>query len=905
MPKRWTDVEQNPQYQSLSDDEKDIARRQYFNDVVAPQVPESQREGAFHQFLTDTTPLYTRQTPGRSLEVLPEVGAVGEPRRWTPPETPWYEREWQEKFRRDPIEAETLEANPWIDPTTAFITGFGSSAVLSKGAPLAARGISALSAGLLNAAADIPIGIVADEVAQANNAFAFPVALGLGILSGRYENMIRKGILKTANKVGMKGINKLGNLVRPTAQKVKKLTTVFDGLDENTKWTFIKYREGRQQMKRHAAAVAHRLTKDYSDEQLRALQLHMEQPMKYGRPEGMEELQAKINKLQKWSFFELNSRFLNDPKDITKLRNAVDNDLPIPSELKPKLRMQKWPNNEIDKLTDMKDKLSFKLNNTTATEAQRELTESISDISARIEQLSQIQYLKRVTRPSSGIRGQIAGRARIRTISRRPEGLLGRKFATVEEAEEAGKQVKGLPSALADLLYATNRTIEMDDLIKSINRNPDFSLQSGKAPADWVNVDERILPSGKYRKYHPAMADALKEVSYISSPGKLQKAYDKLNTLGKVIGFYNPIIMGRYNVSQGIRAAGVKWLRPNQIKEAWGIYKGKGETYEYLEQHGLFNKMFDTGPASADIAEQLRTQVGKVKGVSAAFKATVNEVLHPTKLAKDIWSVLHEGAWKIDEVQRITTWLHLKNNPKLNQYYDDRQIIELVNDFHANYGKVPAQLRTELNRLIFTPTYKISMARVLGRMHTEPKALWPQLLRSYAMKLMFNKYVPIALAGYYKYKGMGKRARVEGYRVIISDPEDPKKETVYSISDPILEDVKILNRPFYRTIKYNLASIPAAIFEFIKEPSRFSKNENWMQLVNSYFKLGAPVVRELALWQKEDKETFQKFMQNFGLAYVYQRSKKPELQENSIAAMGRAMGLWTDWKSITGEGKKK
>jgi len=56
MPVPWAKVEQNPQYQSLTEEDKEAARQQYFANMVSPLVPEQDRKIALEQFLSDTQP---------------------------------------------------------------------------------------------------------------------------------------------------------------------------------------------------------------------------------------------------------------------------------------------------------------------------------------------------------------------------------------------------------------------------------------------------------------------------------------------------------------------------------------------------------------------------------------------------------------------------------------------------------------------------------------------------------------------------------------------------------------------------------------------------------------------------------------------------------------------------------
>lgn len=54
MPKPWSEVAGSDDFKALPPDQQDGARRQYFDDVVAPRVPAEHRDLAWDQFSTDT-----------------------------------------------------------------------------------------------------------------------------------------------------------------------------------------------------------------------------------------------------------------------------------------------------------------------------------------------------------------------------------------------------------------------------------------------------------------------------------------------------------------------------------------------------------------------------------------------------------------------------------------------------------------------------------------------------------------------------------------------------------------------------------------------------------------------------------------------------------------------------------
>ena len=55
MAKKWSEVVNSDEFQALSAEDKFVARRQYFDDVIAPQVPDEHREDARKEFYLDTS----------------------------------------------------------------------------------------------------------------------------------------------------------------------------------------------------------------------------------------------------------------------------------------------------------------------------------------------------------------------------------------------------------------------------------------------------------------------------------------------------------------------------------------------------------------------------------------------------------------------------------------------------------------------------------------------------------------------------------------------------------------------------------------------------------------------------------------------------------------------------------
>src|SRR2546429_71527 len=68
----WAEVEANPEYQKLPADQKEIARNQYFDQVVAPKVPKDQVQAVRGQF--DQQTKKTPEQPGMWSQIGRQVG---------------------------------------------------------------------------------------------------------------------------------------------------------------------------------------------------------------------------------------------------------------------------------------------------------------------------------------------------------------------------------------------------------------------------------------------------------------------------------------------------------------------------------------------------------------------------------------------------------------------------------------------------------------------------------------------------------------------------------------------------------------------------------------------------------------------------------------------------------------
>jgi hypothetical protein len=496
----------------------------------------------------------------------------------------------------------------------------------------------------------------------------------------------------------------------------------------------------------------------------------------------------------------------------------------------------------------------------------------------------------------------------MRSITKKPKGVLGRKIPSLEKAEELGLERAPLAVSYTHMVHSVMRAEEAARLLATINDNPNMSAwESDPHPEDWRRLDERIIPDSvqrqqwvdkegkigmkrRHKVYAPPIADAIEELTYVGSPHLLTRTYDRFNNAMKIIGFYNPFIMTQYNIHQAWRAAGHKPFV--NLPKAMNVWVKKGPEYHRLRKMGLFNNVISIKPMATDHAEKMLDQIRLTYGEKAAKMA--GEWLNPVNIVKDLRKFNDYTTWNMDEIMRIATYYGLKGTAT-TKGMSDFEVAELANDFLANYGKMPKRTRQVLNRVWFTPTYKISMARVLAKMWSQPWRYKGPLLRHYGFKLFLWAGLPaVVTAGYKKFAGKDVDVELEkGYRLVIRDPDKKEKDKVIAISSPLLEDTKMTQRAFTQSIGANLSAGLNVLVRVMGTP-RFKNNRD---KYGEFFKLGTPVYRDIVNWVDKDKATAEKFLTQFAIGYVYYRSPREKDKEKGFKHLMQAMSLWADWKA--------
>ena len=673
-----------------------------------------------------------------------------------------------------------------------------------------------------------------------------------------------------------------GPQVKQVSEKATKLIRRFGGLDPDVRKVFIEYEEQLRELPKVVAKDAIEKFGHLSVEEENLIQQHREQPKKF--PDLPDDLTPTLKVLE--TGIEEYGRRLEE--------------LGYPAD---------WPNTYLKRL---EKKMERELGRVEVDVLK------VTNLEHAIEEAKDLQYLHHFYE-TDPVGKRIIGRFR-RSISKRPKGVLGRTIPTLEKAKELGLTPAPLAVSYAHMAHEVARAELANDLITAINLNKDLSLPEELAPKEWVRIDERIFPASvqhqafvneegkpihikKFRKYPIPIAEALEEIAYTRNFSALERAYDKLNFGLKIIGFYNPVVMTKNDAVQLWRAGGVKGAIPLLLPQMEGgplhiqppraiqIWAEKGPEYQKLRKAGLFNNIVSYKPAVVEVTQNMLNHIRETSGEKAARIAA--KWLNPVNIPKNLREVNDISTWNMDEIMRIATYEAVKDTPMLEGMTDFEKI-EWVNDAMVNYGSIPKETKRWINKAMFTPSYRIGNFSFFWRnVAPHPWRMKGPLLRTVGYKMFIRWGLPAIISAVIAYKINEKRdVRTEkGYKLVIHNPET-NVDTVYSLSDPLLEGVKITQRPFTDTIALNLAPVPSLLIRLLGGPRRRQSRDPF----GEFFKLGTPVYRDIVNWTDPDKTVPQKLLTQFAIAYVYTRRGREEDKDKIVVAMAKTLAIWTDWK---------
>ncbi|HUS76851.1 MAG TPA: hypothetical protein VMY43_12720 [Methanothrix sp.] len=203
-------------------------------------------------------------------------------------------------------------------------------------------------------------------------------------------------------------------------------------------------------------------------------------------------------------------------------------------------------------------------------------------------------------------------------------------------------------------------------------------------------------PILKDYKIHPMLAEQIAEMTRYHEKGSSK--FDKIMSLSKMAQFYNPLILPMYDVVQaGMAGALTSWRTPKNIATAIRDAVKKTPNYWEALENGLASQPY-SNPASS-----YKQTLDKIK-LSSIGKLINKDNLNVVKQAYNLsWNM----AWSMDRTVRMITYNHLRSQGKT-----PREAGQLAAMFHGDYASVPPATRRALNKVFFTPTFKIVMGKL-------------------------------------------------------------------------------------------------------------------------------------------------------------------------------------------------
>ncbi|GAH86204.1 unnamed protein product, partial [marine sediment metagenome] len=166
----------------------------------------------------------------------------------------------------------------------------------------------------------------------------------------------------------------------------------------------------------------------------------------------------------------------------------------------------------------------------------------------------------------------------------------------------------------------------------------------------------------------------------------------------------------------------------------------------------------------------------------------------PTNWIPMLYTASWHTAWKLDETVRMMTFNMLQD-----QGYSDREAGQLAALYHSDYASCPPRTRKALNKVFFTPTFKITMGKLyLNMLEGSIKVVTKgksatQKEKNLARGALIALGILMGRKLYMQSKGF---TETELFRKYVKDTETDEgmKEDVVTFSDPFNIPFRYLGR---------------------------------------------------------------------------------------------------------------
>ena len=292
----------------------------------------------------------------------------------------------------------------------------------------------------------------------------------------------------------------------------------------------------------------------------------------------------------------------------------------------------------------------------------------------------------------------------------------------------------------------------------------------------------------------------------------------KILNITKMTQFYNPLFLPMYDIIQGVMLGSTTGLTARMLTGAGvgakagtlvgGVVGGalggaigggiglisdkkfriairsvvtKDSKYQAAVSDGLTSTPYPN--PLQNYQEQMKTMASgtpELRNLITNF-ATVN----PVKIFKAVYTLSWNTAWQLDGIIRMYSYNYLMDKKGMSS----EKAAQRAALFHGDYAGVPARTRNQMNRLFFTPTFKVAMSKLyINMIHGFGQTIAPTIKTSTDAKNNFYAVLRmIAMLGAWDMlmMSLGYDRDQFGRRYVKEvETEEGKKESVLTFSAP-------------------------------------------------------------------------------------------------------------------------
>jgi len=427
--------------------------------------------------------------------------------------------------------------------------------------------------------------------------------------------------------------------------------------------------------------------KMYTDQGFRDIKNVLQEKYKDFTPEEWQELFLLAGK--KEVPLDKQFRFKDAHKDYTELLDGWKIKLEekgIPAD---------WPNSQIERANERMFEISEMMEKRIDTTKHAELNKEWDDLDIEIKFLTDegVRYTPITRQMMQGFYAKNpSGAGSVMTEFYRQRKTYDiEKFTKwlIEKGEIEPKDIDAKSVYMSYVHNAAHKLALADIFIEA--KKEGALIPKGEAPENYVGLPAREYPALRKFKANPLFADYLEK--NLTRDHFLPPEISKVLGTIKMLQFYNPAFLPMYDIKQAWWAGTLtsKHL-PKAIKQAFTDMRTKGDNYWEAIYHGLTSTPFVPN------FEKFHREVQLLAEKSPIARQAKKHLRAP------LYRLSWEAAWTMDNAVRLVTY-----NKYRAQGLSAKDAAYQSARIHGDYASVPPHMRKVLNKIFFTPTFKIAM----------------------------------------------------------------------------------------------------------------------------------------------------------------------------------------------------